>query len=542
MFNQDQDMQKRVMIFFLIVSVFMIGFVIAENLFAEDKKEQKVVQQTQSTTTKENEQKGTSTSQAEPIKTINTKVVGSYDILLNNQRLTSDNLKDVVEIKTKYGKIKISKVGARIISVYLDRYKIDTIPKIAKDNRIFPAEIITTDPKLTAILNFSKYDVKKDGNKYIFFLKKNNVEIKKVFVINPDETISLYLPEKKGLENVGIAVINGITPPKEERGFGHRGAIIKTQTDLIKIDADIKQTQVIRDNIIWAGEENKYFLQLIANKLGFTTSYVIPLGNETTLTLSEIRGDLDGFFYGGAKLYSLLGEITEKYKKLWGVDLALRDTIDFGIFGFLGKPLFLVLHFIYNYVHNWGLAIIILTVLLRIILFPLNHKSLMAMKRMADLAPEIQKLQKKYKDDPQKLQQEMMKLYAEHGANPMSGCLPILVQIPIFIALYNVLMVDVELKNVPFLWIPDLSQHDPYYILPILMGLSMVAQQWITPSSDKNQKFIMYGMAALFTFLFMNFPAGLVLYWLTNNILGLIQSLIVNKMLNKQKQKQNAST
>lgn len=107
---------------------------------------------------------------------------------------------------------------------------------------------------------------------------------------------------------------------------------------------------------------------------------------------------------------------------------------------------------------------------------------------MADLAPEIKKLQKKYQKDPQKLQEEMMKLYAEHGTNPMSGCLPIVAQIPIFIALYNVLMVTVELKMVPFLWVQDLADKDPYYILPILMGVSMIAQQWITPSSDKTRR------------------------------------------------------
>lgn len=193
------------------------------------------------------------------------------------------------------------------------------------------------------------------------------------------------------------------------------------------------------------------------------------------------------------------------------------------------------MHLIYKFVNDWAITIIIITLILRIVLFPLNHKSLKAMKKMSELAPKIQQLQKKYKDNPQKLNEELMKLYAEHGANPMSGCLPILAQIPIFIALYNVLMVTVELKMEPFLWIPDLANKDPYYVLPILMGLSMIAQQWITPSSDKNQKIMMYVMAGVFTFLFMNFPAGLVLYWLTNNVLGIAQSFIVNKQIEKEK-------
>lgn len=534
MFNQDNDMHKRTLMFFVIVSVLLIGYTVINQIInpPTGKVENKT---NQSQVVKQESNNQSSPKQKNP-QQITYSQSGSYDLLLNNERFKADDFKDIVEIKTSYGTVKISRIGARIISIYMDKYKTDSISKVAKENKIFPTEIITTNPKLTALINFSKYDFKQEGNKYIFTLKKDGISITKEFILNPDETIS-YKLNYSGLNNVGIAVINGITPDPEKSAFGHIGSLIKTDKDLIKIDADIKTTQIIRGNIIWAGEENKYFLQALANKSGFSTTYVIPIAKETTVTLSEIKGNLYGFFFGGPKLYSLLGQIEDKYKKAWGKDLSLRNTIDFGIFGILGKPLFLVLHFIYSFIHNWALAIIILTVILRIILFPLNHKSLKAMKRMADLAPEIKKLQKKYKDDPQKLQAEMMKLYAEHGANPMSGCLPIIAQIPIFIALYNVLLVTVELKNVPFLWIPDLSQQDPYYILPILMGLSMVAQQWITPSSDKNQKIIMYVMAAVFTFLFMSFPAGLVLYWLTNNILGVFQSFIINKSMNKEGKK-----
>jgi len=354
--------------------------------------------------------------------------------------------------------------------------------------------------------------------------------------VNKDSTLSLKI-DTEGLEKYGLSVINGISLKAESRAFGHSGAIIKTDKELIKLDADIDKKQTIRGHILWAGEENKYFLQMLAVKGGFSATHVVPIAEEKTVVFSEIPTSVEGFFFGGPKLYSLLGDITEKYKKEWNIDLSLRESIDFGFFGILGKPLFLIMHFIYDYIHNWGLTIIILTVLLRIVLFPLNHKSLKAMKKMADLAPEIKKLQKKYQKDPQKLQEEMMKLYAEHGTNPMSGCLPIVAQIPIFIALYNVLMVTVELKMVPFLWVQDLADKDPYYILPILMGVSMIAQQWITPSSNKNQKIIMYIMAFVFTFLFMNFPAGLVLYWLTNNILGIGQSLIVNKQMGLYKPK-----
>ncbi len=539
MMNDQQDMNKRIFLFFLVVAILLIGFTVVQSyLFPTPNKQTEQIKKTAKTEkveTSQHLQSTNSTTTSVKNKPAVNYTGGTYNLLLGSKRISSDDLKDFVKVDTDFGHILISKVGGRIISIYVKRYDFDIISKFSKNNRLFPTEIVTTDPTMTSIINFSKYSFKQDGNHYIFTLKKGNIEVVKDFVLNEDLTISLNI-KTKGLENLGLAVINGVGIESSGR-FGHSGAIVKTDKELITIDPDIKTEQIIRGNILWAGEENKYFIQLLASQNGFSAVHVIPIGGEHTAVISEIPHSLNGFFFGGPKLYSLLGKITDKYKKEWGVDLSLKDTVNFGIFGILGKPLFIIMHFIYRFVHNWGLTIIILTVLLRIVLFPLNHKSLKSMKKMSDLAPEIKKLQKKYKDDPQRLQQEMMKLYAEHGANPMSGCLPIVAQIPIFIALYNVLMVTVELKNVSFLWIPDLSDKDPFYILPILMGLSMIAQQFITPSSDKNQKMIMYIMAGVFTFMFMNFPAGLVLYWLTNNILGIGQSFIINKQLGRYDKK-----
>ncbi len=535
--NDQQDMNKRIFIFFAVVAVLLIAFTVVQSYIFPSQKTQIADIKKENQIVKENKNQTANKQENEKKESFAINYTAStFNLLLGSQRISSDTLKDTVKIKTSYGTIELSKIGARIVSIHIDRYNIDIISRFAKQNRIFPGEIITTNPEKTTLLNFSRYSFKKDGNHYIFTLKKGSITVIKDFTVNPDETISLNI-KTDGLKDVGLGIISGISLESQGRAFGHSGAVIKTDKDLITIDPDIKQEQIIRGNILWAGEENKYFLQIVANREGFPAAHIIPVGSKKTVVLSEFTGNIEGFFFGGPKLYSLLGKITEKYKNEWGKDLALQKTVNFGIFGILGKPLFLIMHFIYNFVHNWGLTIIILTILIRIILFPLNHKSLTAMKKMSDLAPEIKKLQKKYKDNPQKLQEEMMKLYAEHGANPMSGCLPIIVQIPIFIALYNVLMVTVELKNVPFLWIPDLSDKDPYYILPVLMGLSMIAQQWITPSSDKNQKIIMYIMAGVFTFMFMNFPAGLVLYWLTNNILGIIQSFIINKKLGRYDKK-----
>ncbi|WP_028950142.1 membrane protein insertase YidC [Sulfurihydrogenibium subterraneum] len=513
---QQEDMQKRMLIFFAVISFLFISFsLVSQYLFPEKKKEN--VQSVQ---------KQEATNQNTPIHTS-----GNFDLILTNERFNLGNSKNI-KVNTKFGYVEFTPFGGRITSVYVEKYNHDMISDFSKKNKVFIGELITSNPDLTKILNFSEYTVSQSDKTITFKLEKENVSIEKIYTITDDGVINLSV-KTKGIENTAVALLSGISL-NSEGSFGHEGAIIKTDKELIKVDKDLQQSKVIRDNILWAGEENKYFLQIFASKNGTNTVNIIPVAKDTTAVLVNISPDFEGFIYSGAKLYSTLGQITDYYKNLWKVDLDLRSSIDFGFFGILGKPLFLLLHFFYTYIPNWGVAIIILTILIRILFFPLNHKSLKAMKKMADLAPEIEKLKKKYAKDPQKLQEEIMKLYAEAGANPMSGCLPILVQIPVFIALYNVLMVTVELKNAPFiLWIKDLSDKDPYYILPILMGLSMVAQQWITPSSDKNQKMIMYIMAGVFTFMFMNFPAGLVLYWFTNNILGLIQSFIINKNMKK---------
>ncbi len=538
--NNQQDMQKRMFIFFAIVAVLMIAYSIFASFFMSDDKKQGIQQASQKTevaqkTETSQNMQTTQKSQQKQESAVLYSTGGTFNLLLDSRRFRADDLKNLITLKTEFGTVKFSKIGGRVVSIYIDRYKTDVIGNFSKQNKIFPTEIITTDPQITALINFSEYQVFQNGNKLVFTLEKNGIKVVKEFIL--DKAVFTVSIKTEGLDKYGLAVINGISI--EDTGtYGHTGPVVKTDKELLQFDEDIEKEQIIRGKILWAGEENKYFIQMIANKDGFSAVHIIPVSKNKTVVLSEINNGVNGFFLGGPKLYSLLKELTEKYQKEWGVNLALQDTVSFGIFGILGKPLFIVLHFFYSFTHNWGVAIILLTILIRIIFFPLNHKSLKAMKKMSDLAPEIKKLQQKYKDNPEKLQQEMMKLYAEHGANPMSGCLPILVQIPVFIALYNVLMVTVELKNAPFiLWITDLSSKDPYYILPILMGLSMVAQQWVTPSSDKNQKMIMYIMAVVFTFMFMNFPSGLVLYWLTNNILGLLQSYIINKKLGRYEKK-----
>ena len=215
----------------------------------------------------------------------------------------------------------------------------------------------------------------------------------------------------------------------------------------------------------------------------------------------------------------------------------LGETIDYGWFWFLARPMLWVLNGIHHVVMNYGVAIIIMTILLRLLMWPLTRKSYVSMAAMQKMQPEMQRIQKLYANDKMRLQMEMMKLYQTHKTSPMSGCLPMLIQVPIFFALYKALLVSVAMRNAGFLWIHDLSAMDPYFILPILMGATMYLQQRLQSPKTNNSgndavaqtQRMMRWMPVLFTVMFAWMPAGLVLYWTVSNIFGIIQMQIIKR-------------
>ncbi len=212
-----------------------------------------------------------------------------------------------------------------------------------------------------------------------------------------------------------------------------------------------------------------------------------------------------------------------------GLDL----SIDYGWLTIIAVPLFWVLSWIYQYVGNWGVAIILLTVLLKLFFYPLSEASYRSMGKMRVLAPKLQKLKEQYGDDRARMQQAMMEIYKTEKINPLGGCLPIVVQIPVFIALYWVLLASVELRHAPFmLWVQDLSRPDPWFVLPVLMGATMIIQTRLNPEPpDPVQAKVMKIMPVVFSAMFFFFPAGLVLYWLVNNILSILQQWNINRRM-----------
>lgn len=273
----------------------------------------------------------------------------------------------------------------------------------------------------------------------------------------------------------------------------------------------------------------------------FLSAWIPDQSQENAFSLRKVKGDmyLMGFtspqetvaagqsgvikaaFYAGPKdIYRL--EKVAPYLDL---------TVDYGWLWWIAKPLFHVLNFIYGILGSWGWSIIALTIMIKAAFFHLSATSYRSMAKMRKFGPEMQRMKELYGDDRQKMSQEMMKLYKKEKINPLSGCLPILVQMPVFISLYWVLMESVELRHTPFLgWIADLSVKDPFFILPVIMGATMFIQQRLNPTPpDPTQARIMQMMPIVFTFMFLWFPAGLVLYWVVNNTLSIAQQYVITK-------------
>ena len=267
-----------------------------------------------------------------------------------------------------------------------------------------------------------------------------------------------------------------------------------------------------------AEETNHYYSKSLANGR-FAIGVVSPI---RTVPPGG-AGDFSFSFYVGPKIQERMQDVAPH----------LERTVDYGWLWLIAEPLFWLLRWIHGFVGNWGWAIIMLTMLIKLAFFQLSATSYKSMARMRKLQPRITALRERYGADKQRMNQAMMELYRQEKINPLGGCLPILVQIPVFIALYWVLLESVELRQASFIgWLDDLSLHDPYFVLPVLMGVTMLIQQRLNPTPpDPMQAKIMMALPFVFTFFFLFFPSGLVLYWFVNNVLSIIQQWVITKKI-----------
>ncbi len=342
----------------------------------------------------------------------------------------------------------------------------------------------------------------------------------------------------------------------------HEGLLGVFDGTLKEVDYDdVVDARTIRQPTLggWIGITDKYWLVALVpdQKRTVETSFTSGTRGDTTLYQADFLGEAETLPRGGllearSHLFAGAKEVTllDKYRSELDIELFDR-AVDFGWFYFLTKPIFLTIHWLSGKLGNFGLAILALTVGIRLLLFPLANKSFRAMSKMKLLQPKLVELKERYGDDRQKLNMEMMQLYKAEGVNPMAGCLPVLVQIPVFFALYKVLFVTIEMRHAPFFgWITDLSARDPLGVMtlfglvdwnvpatldvinigiwPIIMGATMYLQTKLNPApADPIQAKIFTFLPFIFTFILANFPAGLVIYWAWNNALSILQQWII---------------
>jgi len=346
------------------------------------------------------------------------------------------------------------------------------------------------------------------------------------------------------LQGLEVRIHNQSKSPKEvggitiswQAGLGTDAALLRENLKMMRAQGKVEgiattrlKTETYKGKIDWIGITNRYFLAAFINSGNdFTMATVGTIDkNIPVVSLSAPSSILGPQEVRSYKLDLLVGPKQYRYLKNFG--MGLERTLDFGLFGFLSIVFLNILNFFYRLTYNYGLSIVILTCILQIFTFPLTRKSFKSMEAMKTVQPKINELRIKYKNDPQRLNAEIMNLYRSRKMNPFSGCLPMLLQIPIFWALFTMLRSAVELRRSPFIfWIRDLSAKDPVYVLPILMGVTMFLQQKLTTADPVQSKMMMF-MPVLFTVIFLNFPSGLVLYWLVNSILTLSAQLIMQK-------------
>lgn len=486
----------------------------------------------------------------------NQTIVQSQSQQSNQIAAPTGQLKNQPSIETNVPQASTSKIIAKIISknyethidglgrvekVYLsgENFK-DTngtkIQLLDSSFNLLPLEIRFSNKEINQEAFSTPYvadrsEISVNGKDEVLTLTQtlSSLVVKKVITFNETYgykiTISLSSPQE-------YFITPGFRPNQVVDGYTFHGAIIKQGDDSIKTidDGDVSKSVSFSD-AKFAAASDRYYTTILAN-----------FDNKLNIIVTPTKEENPNIFISGKDNFELLGYIGPKSKiGINAVDERLDSVIEYGFFTLVAKPLFLLLNYIHSILGNWGWSIVLMTILIRLVLYPVTYRGMVSMNKLKELAPKVKDLQAKYKDDKQKLNVQMMDLYKKHGANPMGGCLPILIQIPIFFAIYRVLQNAIELKNAPWIfWVEDLSLKDPYFILPIAMGITMFLQQLVTPANftDPMQEKIMKFLPLIFTLFFLTFPAGLTLYWFTNNLFSIVQQMYVNKVFARKREEE----
>ena len=536
-------MEKNVVIFLVLsISILIFYPMILEKMFGVREIPFKPIQNTQGTDNK---------SKSIELDIQNIEIKSDRKILMTQKK--SINEEEIV-IETDLLRVVLSNKGAVIKKWELKKYK-ENIREDAKRIELLKQDEVDMYPLDITIEGESYGDKifqiigekprftggKEKGTISFIYEDLTGVGVlqKKLTFFKDSYRVEIEIT-RKGFQGDAFIFLGenfGITDWGKKQFVGYVGPMSlvngKVEKDpLGKIQEEIQHFGAVR----WAALQDKYYVAAL-----------LPSQEKDNRVLTKKFGEERGTI--GLELHKKIEKITlyagpKEYERLSNLHAHLEETIDFGWFIYgswsfvriVAKPLFSILNFFYNLTHNYGFSIIFLTVLIKILFIPLTHKSHKSMKSLQKVQPQMQALQKKYKNNKEKLNKEMLGLYRTHKVNPLGGCLPMFLQIPFFIALFNILYTTIELRQAPFiLWIEDLSDKDPFYVLPIIMGATMFIQQKIQPTTlDPKQAKIMMFLPVIFTFLFLNFSSGLVLYWMTNNILTIAQQYLTTRYFSKE--------
>jgi len=460
-----------------------------------------------------------------------------------------------IEIDTKGGDIRRALLRNYAIDAHQPKDKLVLITDKEVNYQIAQSGLVSVDqgsaPSHNAIYRSEKNVYRlAEGEDVIevplYWTNKTGVSVKKVlrfkrnnYVIDVDYFISSAEKAWSGSDYMQVVRSRPIEI--------NANAFVRTYTGAVLYSDETKYEKVELDDIA----EKDLSLQLKDGWLAMIDHYFlvswIPEKGKDNLYYSRYDKNKDHYIIGArtsaltidagktAEISSRLVIGPKLQNKLEVIEPGLDLTVDYGKLTIIAKPLFWLVNFYHDFFHNWGWAIIFLTITVKLLFYKLSEMSYRSMARMRKVAPRIQKMKEQFGDDRQAMSKAMMELYKREKINPMGGCLPIVVQMPVFISLYWVLLESVEMRHAPFaLWLTNLTDKDPYFVLPVLMGISMFIQQKLNPAPvDPIQQKVFQVMPFAFTLMFSFFPSGLVLYWVVNNILSITQQYVITKRIEK---------
>lgn len=487
-------------------------------------------QETQTTT-----QNAKSTQTAVQTPTLKTEDAAGHAIAAD-EKMAANDLSTLVTLNNAQFTLKIDTLGRVASKILLqDKYN-------DKDDK--HAELIPVDGTKPLFLRFLDEKLNEEALKTPYTTDRSVVQLEaeaqkvtltqKLSTLTVTKEITFYADGHYDVkvslsEDKKYFIYLGQRPQIMEQMMTVAGAMVYTDDEIVTIveDGDAQ------------GRKTFSGVELISAFDQYSASIMYGFAKDTNIVVERDKESNPVLYFEALQNMNFSGYIGQKeYKTLHAINPVLTNAIEYGWFTFASKPLFELLMWLHGIFGNWGWSIIALTIIIRVILYPLTYKGMVSMQKMKDIAPQIKALQAKYKGDPQRMNAAVMDMYKKHGANPLGGCLPMLLQIPVFFAIYRVLLNAVELQGAPWLlWVDDLSRMDSTFILPILMGASMYYQQKLTPSNftDPLQEKIFKYLPVIFTFFFITFPSGLVLYWFVNNLFSIAQQFIVNQQFKNAK-------